>query len=1579
MAETLRIEIPIETVDETLEGIESAVGNLNKMSKALKSAQDETKKAKEYVTQFDKQSQKTEKSLARWTKEKYEILLRARDVVAPVLATIRNGLRGIVGRTWNVTMRAFDFVTAPVRGIINLLKNPVFQVGAVLGVSVGLKDTIDTYKDFEAAMSQVQAISGASASDLSRLTDKAKEMGATTKFTAQESAEAFNYMAMAGWKTEDMIGGIKGILNLAAASGEDLAMTSDIVTDSLTAFGMKASEAGHFADVMAIAASNSNTNVALMGETFKYAGAMAGTLKYSIEDVALATGLMANAGIKGNMAGTALNSIFTRLSTNTNGAADALNELGIAYFNADGSARDFSDIMKELRDATANFTDEQKANIGNTIAGTYAQKGFLAILNATTEDYNKLSDAVSNADGAATRMSEIMLDNLQGSITLLQSAVDGVKISFGERMSPYVRELAEWLTAQMPEIEQGINEFMDWLDTRIDQLKRKFNAITDTKEWQNADFFGKVSIVWDEFIAEPFFKWWNSVGKAKFAGFAQDIGLGIGTGLKAGVMTLLGIDLGDTFDEGTSIGASFAKGFTDGFDFDAVSGKLWQGFKNMLSNAGKLLPGGEAANLSSLLSAVMLSRIAMPFVNIGRSTANIGGGIGKWLFGVNAATGVSRMGAFMGSTGNAMVGGSGLLGSFANVGYGLTGGGSTAGLYFGSMAGTMSGGTAALIGAGSVAGGIAGAAGLIHGGMDLYTGFTSDDIEKAKAYKKAGAVEIGGTLGGAAAGAATGAAIGAVFGGVGAVPGALIGAGVGAVGSWIAGNKIKDDYEKNAEQMLKESENVQKAFEVTGLSIDEIKFKNKELMEAMNDSEISAQQFALMLQEECAKVAQDAFGDISLSLQEIKKVSADIVFAGMEEELNRFSDAATDAETALSGLRHSSEALRKENWKVGLNLTLSEMDKDSYKGAIEDFVSASQTFINDNHYEVTTALKLLIGEDADTSGLDDYYAILERKAEYLGSHLTDKMNIAMSDGIITLNEKAELESLQNQILEVTDKISSVSADANTHAMQVKYKGAAQTAEGFNAMLREMKANADIEQEQLFNALNLTSKNAYARRYDAEKDYNNGLITDAEYRQIYDDTQEQLDQADKSYYLKLEGVKTNISDFALGGIADAFGSQLAGILPEIEGTTREKLEYAMDNALLIKPDANTWTHEDIKKWFGLDTLAATSGEVFETICYELQQTALAVPQGAKEKLLQDYKRMVPSAQEIKAAIDWEAMTLNDLNSLMETVTGPSEDPAFSAPAKDGNKLLSELYGADYVEQIAQSRSEMLHKQLEESNDNDVLDTFIAQYMADAGGRFDMDNIMEQFGPVSNGCYEQIVMEWRETGMGCGDALNNGVSESILSGTQIFMENIQTALDDATASPFAVSPVVSIIPKYGIGGTAWNISGHASGGYVSGGPQLSWLAEEGYGEFIIPTNPSRRSKALELYEQAGMALGVSAHASGGYVGGSGLGISAIDHHLFRSTNIIASAKDSSDREPIQTYETATTDRSGNTDAAPIQVSVSVSPEFVIHGTEGQSEDGIMQVIRRHMREIADELGGEIAGKLEEVFSNMPMKEA
>lgn len=306
--------------------------------------------------------------------------------------------------------------------------------------------SVKTAADFQESMSKVSAISGATGDDLARLTDMAKHMGATTKFSASESAEAFQYMAMAGWKTEDMLSGISGIMNLAAASGEDLALVSDIVTDALTAFGLSASDSARFADVLAAASSNANTNVAMMGETFKYVAPVAGSLGYSAEDTAVAIGLMGNAGIKASQAGTSLRQMLLGLQGGVELATKSTDSWVIEVENADGSMRNLNDVVVDLREAFADMTDAQKASNAEAIAGKVGMSGLLAIVNASEGDFNKLTEAINNSNGVAKNMAETMQDNLNGKLTQLKSALEGVAISFGEVLIPMLMKVIESIT-----------------------------------------------------------------------------------------------------------------------------------------------------------------------------------------------------------------------------------------------------------------------------------------------------------------------------------------------------------------------------------------------------------------------------------------------------------------------------------------------------------------------------------------------------------------------------------------------------------------------------------------------------------------------------------------------------------------------------------------------------------------------------------------------------------------------------------------------------------------------------------------------------------------------------------------------------------------------------------------------------------------------------------------------------------------------------------------------------------------------------------------------------------------------------
>lgn len=372
--------------------------------------------------------------------------------------------------------------------------------GAATAVSGFAATAIKAGSDFEAGMSKVQAISGASGDEIAKLADKAKEMGAKTKFSATESAEAMQYMAMAGWKTGDMLNGIEGIMNLAAASGEDLASTSDIVTDALTAFGEAADQSGKFADALAAAASNSNTNVAMLGESFKYVAPVAGALGYSYQDVSVALGLMANSGIKASMAGTSLRQLFTNLAKPTDSMAAAMDYLGISLQDDEVNMKSLMDVMQDLRKsfgkcqmpmdefqsklaeldtqyANGELTEKKynkalqdltekaygaegalKAKYAATLAGTQGMSGLLAIVNSSDDDFDKLTEAIYNSDGAAEKMADTMNDNLQGAITLAKSALESVQIALYEKVQEPMKDTVKTVTSMLEDMNNSLAE-----------------------------------------------------------------------------------------------------------------------------------------------------------------------------------------------------------------------------------------------------------------------------------------------------------------------------------------------------------------------------------------------------------------------------------------------------------------------------------------------------------------------------------------------------------------------------------------------------------------------------------------------------------------------------------------------------------------------------------------------------------------------------------------------------------------------------------------------------------------------------------------------------------------------------------------------------------------------------------------------------------------------------------------------------------------------------------------------------------------------------------------------------------------
>lgn len=335
-----------------------------------------------------------------------------------------------------------------------LMNAPLLAVGGA---------AVKVSSDFEAGMSEVQAISGATGEDLEKLKEKAKEMGAKTKFSASESAEALKYMAMAGWKTNDMLDGLSGIMNLAAASGENLGTTSDIVTDALTAFGLQAKDSGHFSDILASASSNANTNVSMLGESFKYCAPVCGAMGMSASDTAVALGLMANAGIKGSTAGTVLRTTLTNLAKPTDTVYSAMKKLNLSLTDSHGKVKPLSTLMEELRQKMGGLDKATQAEMAACLAGKEAMSGLLAIVNASPADYDKLTSSIKNCDGISQKMSDTMNNNLNGQWTLLKSQLEGVGIQLGQTLLPLakkgldiVSKWVDWFSKLSPEMQETI-------------------------------------------------------------------------------------------------------------------------------------------------------------------------------------------------------------------------------------------------------------------------------------------------------------------------------------------------------------------------------------------------------------------------------------------------------------------------------------------------------------------------------------------------------------------------------------------------------------------------------------------------------------------------------------------------------------------------------------------------------------------------------------------------------------------------------------------------------------------------------------------------------------------------------------------------------------------------------------------------------------------------------------------------------------------------------------------------------------------------------------------------------------------
>ncbi len=1331
-------------------------------------------------------------------------------------------------------------------------------------------------------MSQVEAISGTTGEALDELTAKAKEMGATTKFTATEAAEAMTYMAMAGWESEDMLDGIEGIMNLAAASGEDLATTSDIVTDALTAFGLSASDSDHFADVLATAASSANTTVSGMGDTFKYAGSMAGTLGYSIEDVALATGLMANSGVKGSMAGTALNSMFTRLSTNTNGAADALAELGIDFYDAEGNANDLSDILDELRIVTADWNDEQKTSLANTVAGMEAQKGFLAILNASEDDYNSLADAINNADGSAESMAETMLDNLEGTLTLMSSAIDGVKTSVGERLAPYVASVAEMITEAAPGAEEALLGIMDSVDSVADSVQNKITQMTSSDEWQEADLFGKVDIAWDTIIATPFTKWAGSKGKTM----------------------------------------------------------LSKGLSSLFTEAAKIMPGGEDAGITSWLSAGILGLGASKLVSTASSVVSALSPLASGLKNITSLASESTS-----------------IGNFAS---GLLSMASPAALATAGIAATA----AAIV--------------AINAAIDTY----NDKQISNSLETHFGNIELSATEAAEAAEAI-----------------------------------LQTDYMVNVELYLGEIENMEELHEeaeaalkandvlnwkssILGITLstdeqteytdnvsDFIEAKIGEIETAGYSAHIGVSTF---LTGEAGEDLDEAISNYTLGDQ--------LEMEALSEQLTAAVDnALTDGIVSVDEAQHIQELQEKMNaitskWAAAENEAELQWIMDEYGnltasqltgGGFVELIEALQDQRATNNSEV---------HEAYTSFIEQLAAMDE--AGRLGEE----------NGLLSYEEYVDLANQAKRNTQADELANTVLAlEKNT--LNDTY--GSKISENLSTSQENSSATLSETENQLERAMNgeLGSVQFAEQIKSGVSDWNSGNGT---HKNVLG--KEVVDDADQNALSTLyESMKPDVSE--MQGIIDEYVEAGQAVPQAIMDSYNEAIEIG---AAAGDSDAAWQAYANSLLESGSDELVSAltdeSNPMYESIHNSLpEELTKAIDRASAETTdepitLEDLSVQLDGA-EIEDKDEWIA-SLNEQLGVLGEVTDVTADDV-TVTVKSGECLweIGDALGVSWKEIAEQNGIESpytiypdqelvisvdsFNTEVDTEAVSDSVDTAVDDALdgtdSETDTTYSTSITMEAESVNTEDAVTQAETELdaalEETYETDGSAdiiyteTNNADEVYTLASSELQSEFNSAIPIDASAvitMTYSISNPSATI-QLSAGGTASatisaSVASNATGGTVGlNGPELSLVGEEGL-EYIIPTVASRRSRGISLWEEAGMALGVldadgniNAYANGGAVGGTSSGV----------TWTTDGRKTSGDDTDDGSTSVSMAQGAGNT----IEVNVQMSPVIQIDG-DGADEDKIFEVVKERIREVADDLGDEIAEQMSKIFSNMPV---
>lgn len=946
---------------------------------------------------------------------------------------------------------------------------------------------------------------------------------------------------------------------------------------------------------------------------------------------------------------------------------------------------------------------------------------------AADEAIKHIMNGLSEYDGMMDKMSNTTVSGLWSNI----------KDTFSQSI------VLKWGQGLQSGAIDGLVEFRDWLE-RIDPLLSRagtsledlgkglstkvfdiLGGITDRFEeavtsdaFKNASLGGKIGILWDEVIWEPFSEWWEGTGKPKIAEKLYGFGEGLGSGISNALLSILGVDVEESLTEGVSIGQSFAEGFAEGFDGEKVGEALWNAIKSVFSNGAK--------GLADLLIPGDLGTTAgQKILGAGLGYFGLTGGAKLYQSGKSLYTGAKNL---WGTPGNYMVTGTGLSSKLASVGYKLNGSGAA-----------LSGAGATALGAGSVAGGLVGGATLLSAGGDFYNAYRAnkygDKIER-NASTASGIFKVGGV----GAGAAAGAAIGSAFGGIGAVPGALIGAGIGGIAGWLGGNKAAED-------------------------IRAAKYESEELAKTLGNSKASAEEISQAFQKAVDTHLSDHFGDIELSLKEIDALAENIVFGDNLASFEGFASATEKAEASLRNLQASTDELNKWNWRASIGVKFNETDIGNFKDSVSSFIANAEQFIEDEHYEFTAAVSLLIdpkSEDGKSiiGNADSFYSALQEEASKLGTQLKDKVSGALKDGIITLDEQAEIQNLQEQIASITNKLAEAQAEAEFETIKIKFGSGNLTDESFSELQTALQSTVESANLELDSAL--TTSIASIKLQLSE-----GAITQEQY-------DAELSALIEGYETQIDSINAQVADVQLEILGDAYTDLLGD-------DAKANLQNAINESVKTGIDPVTWSSEELASLLGLESIS--------------EEGAVAI----SGFLSQIVSSMATSAQDISFSEVTTSLQTNVTSSLLTLPTVITPETFTGVTTSINTNLGNSITAVDVSDPAATMKSNA--------------DTAVKS------------------------------------------AMSTGVTVSYPITVNPYL----------TKSSFTVSG----------GGTSqavnFTIGNNANGGYI-GSKTLSWLAEEGYPEMVIPFAPHRRGRALSLWERAGELLGVETqkNAVGGIVG-------------------------------------------------------------------------------------------------------------